>query len=54
MLLAWSWWPSEWVSWVVTAWALALAWSRVAIGVHYPTDVVAGFLLGIALALLLG
>lgn len=54
MLLAWSWWPSEWVSWVATAWALALAWSRVAIGVHYPTDVVAGFLLGIALALLLG
>ncbi len=53
MTLVWSWWPEPW-PWAVTAWALALSWSRVAIGVHYPTDVVVGFLLGVTLALMLG
>ena len=32
--------------------ALAVAWSRVYLGVHYPTDVVAGLLLGWSWALL--
>ncbi len=54
MLLTWSWWPGQGAAWLATVWALALAWSRMAIGVHYPTDVAAGFLLGMALALLLG
>jgi undecaprenyl-diphosphatase len=33
--------------------ALAVAYSRLYVGVHFPTDVVAGALLGIATALLL-
>jgi len=32
--------------------ALAVAWSRVYLGIHYPTDVVAGLLLGWSWALL--
>lgn len=54
MVLTWSWWPDTGISWLATVWALALAWSRMAIGVHYPTDVAAGFLLGMVLALALG
>lgn len=37
---------------VAIAIALAVAWSRVYLGVHYPTDVVAGLLLGWSWALL--
>jgi undecaprenyl-diphosphatase len=37
----------------VAAPALLVAYSRVYVGVHYPIDVLAGCLLGIAIALLL-
>lgn len=33
---------------IVAAWALAVAWSRVRLGVHFPLDVVAGALVGAA------
>ncbi|SEG58983.1 undecaprenyl-diphosphatase [Nonomuraea solani] len=38
------------LAWVVFPLALVMAFSRVFVGVHYPHDVAAGFLLGTALA----
>lgn len=37
---------------LVFAWATAIGLSRVALGVHYPTDIVAGAVLGCGLAIL--
>lgn len=34
------------------AWAMAVAYSRILLGVHYPSDVIAGIMLGILLSLL--
>jgi undecaprenyl-diphosphatase len=41
------------VGWLALAMAIVLAIARVAVGVHYPSDVLAGALIGTACALLL-
>ncbi|HEY74661.1 MAG TPA: phosphatase PAP2 family protein [Thermoflexia bacterium] len=39
----------EWATATLAAWAVAVAWARVALGVHYLSDVLAGLILGTAL-----
>jgi len=43
--------PSTWY-WLMPV-AVGVAWSRVSLGVHYPSDILAGALLGAALAFLI-
>jgi undecaprenyl-diphosphatase len=47
------WLRSRKVGWLALAMAMVLAVARVAVGVHYPSDVIAGALIGTASALLL-
>ena len=41
--------PARWLTALAVVWALAVPFSRVYLGVHYPGDVLAGALLGIAI-----
>ncbi|NPA27201.1 MAG: phosphatase PAP2 family protein [Chloroflexi bacterium] len=49
--LAWLW-LSPALALGVTVWALGVSWARVALGLHYPTDVFAGWVVGVLAALL--
>jgi membrane-associated phospholipid phosphatase len=40
----------RWIRIVFALWVLAIGWSRLALGAHYLTDVVGGYLLGAAVA----
>jgi undecaprenyl-diphosphatase len=42
----------EYFGWLMFAWAGAISYSRIYLGVHYPADVAGGALLGILLGLL--
>lgn len=39
------------VFWIIFGWAILVCYSRIYLGVHYPTDIVCGGLLGIAIGL---
>jgi undecaprenyl-diphosphatase len=39
--------PKKWVIFPMFAWAIAVGYSRMFTGVHYPTDVLGGMLLGL-------
>lgn len=40
----------RWIRIAFALWALAIGWSRLALGAHYVTDIIGGYLLGAALA----
>lgn len=42
--------PKKWVIFPMFAWAIAVGYSRMFTGVHYPTDVLGGMLLGLIIS----
>jgi len=40
----------KWINAIWIIWALSIGFAQIYIGVHYPSDIVAGFILGIAIA----
>jgi undecaprenyl-diphosphatase len=45
-------WGPAWLAWLLLLWAPLVALARVAMGVHYLSDVLGGALVGLAVALL--
>lgn len=43
---------SKYVTWTMLAWTLINCWTRLYLGVHYPSDVACGMLLGVIVGLL--
>jgi undecaprenyl-diphosphatase len=48
--LAWS--PAPWLAWVLLLWAPLVGLARVAMGVHFLSDIIIGFLLGAGIGIL--
>lgn len=40
----------RWITFCLTLWALLMCYSRMYLGLHYPSDLLAGFVLGVACA----
>ena len=40
----------KWVNYIWIFWALIIGFAQIYVGVHYPSDIVAGFILGIIIA----
>ena len=40
----------KWINYIWIFWALSIGFAQIYVGVHYPSDIVAGFLLGILIA----
>lgn len=40
----------KWINFLWIFWALSIGFAQIYVGVHYPTDILAGFLLGILIA----
>ena len=48
VFLVWSWRTRGWVRWLAPLFALAVGWARVYLGVHNPSDVLAGWAAAVA------
>jgi undecaprenyl-diphosphatase len=42
----------KWIKYLLIGWAVSIAFSQVYVGVHYPSDVIAGGILGVTIAYL--
>lgn len=40
----------KWINYIWICWALSIGFAQIYVGVHYPSDIAAGFLLGILIA----
>ncbi|MCC6582799.1 MAG: phosphatase PAP2 family protein [Chitinophagales bacterium] len=40
----------KWINYIWIGWALSIGFAQIYVGVHYPSDIVAGFILGILIA----
>lgn len=40
----------KWINYLWIFWALSIGFAQIYVGVHYPTDIIAGFILGILIA----
>jgi undecaprenyl-diphosphatase len=45
--------PARWILFVATLWAVAVSYSRIYLGVHYPGDVLGGAVLGLSVSTVL-
>lgn len=42
--------PQKWINILWILWAISIGFAQIYVGVHYPSDILAGFVLGVAIA----